>query len=262
MRKFIVSAELIPFLKDGMTIMVGGFLANGSPEKLIDVVLEAGVKDLTVIANDGGWEDRGVGRLIVAGRVKRLVASHIGTNPAAGRMMSAGTLDVELVPQERLSNGSAPKAPVSAASLRPPASARSSRKAKPFSPSPAPIISRTAARSRSCPSRRRDRRPLRQSPLLRLDAQFQSDHGACGRPCGRRTVRNHPRTRSRVRDNTASARRFHLGGVTMEDKYIIAKRIAMELSDGDLVNLGIGTPTLVADFIPSDRTLRCSQKTA
>jgi len=102
MRKFIVKAELIPFLKDGMTLMVGGFLANGSPEHLIDAVLEAGVKDLTIIANDGGWEDRGVGRLIVAGRVKKLIASHIGTNPAAGRMMSAGTLEVDLVPQGSL----------------------------------------------------------------------------------------------------------------------------------------------------------------
>ncbi|MFH0993243.1 MAG: 3-oxoacid CoA-transferase subunit A [bacterium] len=102
MRKFIRKEELRPFLKDGMTIMVGGFLANGSPERLIDAVLEAGVSHLTIIANDGGWEDKGVGRLIVAGRVAKLIASHIGTNPTAGRMMSEGTLVVDLVPQGTL----------------------------------------------------------------------------------------------------------------------------------------------------------------
>jgi len=102
MKRFVRADEIKSFLKDGMTIMVGGFLANGSPERLITAVLEAGVVNLTIIANDGGWEDRGVGRLIVARRVARLVASHIGTNPAAGRLMQSGEMAVTLVPQGTL----------------------------------------------------------------------------------------------------------------------------------------------------------------
>ncbi len=102
MKRFIQANELASLLFDGMTLMVGGFLADGSPEKLVGAVIAAGVKDLTVIANDGGWEDRGVGRLVVLGRVKTLIASHIGTNPTCGRLMQEGKMAVELVPQGTL----------------------------------------------------------------------------------------------------------------------------------------------------------------
>ena len=102
MRGFLTSHELGRFFHDGMTVMVGGFLANGSPERLVSALLASGAKDLVVIANDGGWEDKGVGRLIVAGRVRKLIASHIGTNPSAGRMMQEGSMKVELVPQGTL----------------------------------------------------------------------------------------------------------------------------------------------------------------
>ncbi len=102
MKAFITKKDVIDRMRDGMTVMVGGFLANGSPETLITAVLESGAKDLTVICNDGGFEDRGVGRLITAGRVKKLIASHIGTNPNVGKRMQDGTLIVELVPQGSL----------------------------------------------------------------------------------------------------------------------------------------------------------------
>jgi acetate CoA/acetoacetate CoA-transferase alpha subunit len=102
MKRFISAEELRPLLFDGMTVMVGGFLADGSPEKLIGAVLASGVTDLTIICNDGGWEDRGVGRLIVQGRVKKLIASHIGTNPTCGKLMQEGRMAVELVPQGTL----------------------------------------------------------------------------------------------------------------------------------------------------------------
>lgn len=102
MKGFITETEFKAFLRDGMTLLIGGFLSNGSPERLITAVLESGVKDLTVIANDSGFEDRGVGRLVVAGRVKALIASHIGTNPTTGRLMQEGKLAVTLVPQGTL----------------------------------------------------------------------------------------------------------------------------------------------------------------
>ncbi|HRY77379.1 MAG TPA: 3-oxoacid CoA-transferase subunit A [Candidatus Izemoplasmatales bacterium] len=102
MKGFIDKSRFQSMLHDGMTVMIGGFLANGSPERLITAVLETPVKDLTVICNDGGFEDRGAGRLIVAGRVKKLIASHIGTNPTAGRLMQEGKMEIVLVPQGTL----------------------------------------------------------------------------------------------------------------------------------------------------------------
>jgi acetate CoA/acetoacetate CoA-transferase alpha subunit len=102
MRGFICKEQFKTLLSSGMTIMVGGFLANGSPDYLIDIILETDFTDFTIICNDGGFEDRGVGKLIVANRVKKLIASHIGTNPTVGRLMQEGRLEVTLVPQGTL----------------------------------------------------------------------------------------------------------------------------------------------------------------
>ncbi|MDR3298517.1 MAG: acetate CoA-transferase subunit alpha [Candidatus Accumulibacter sp.] len=100
--KRIGFAGLRPHLKDGMSILFGGFLGTGTPAGIIREILDSGVKDLTIIGNDSGFPDIGVGILIVARRVKKLIASHIGTNPETGRQMIAGELDVELVPQGTL----------------------------------------------------------------------------------------------------------------------------------------------------------------
>ena len=102
MKEFIQSKDIANYVKNGMSIMVGGFLSNGSPENLITAVLDTNVTDLTIICNDGGYEDKGVGRLISAGRVSTLIASHIGTNPAVGRLMQEHKLLVRLVPQGTL----------------------------------------------------------------------------------------------------------------------------------------------------------------
>lgn len=102
MKAFIKQNELKSFFKDGMSVLVGGFLANGAPELLIDALKESKVKDLTVICNDGGFPDRGVGKLIANNQVKKLIASHIGTNPLIPGLIQAGTLTVELVPQGTL----------------------------------------------------------------------------------------------------------------------------------------------------------------
>jgi len=89
-------------LKDGMTIMVGGFMTDGTPEQLIDAVLESGVTNLTLINNDGGYPERGVGKLIGNGRVKTLIASHVGLNPTVAKLMNSGEMEVILVPQGTL----------------------------------------------------------------------------------------------------------------------------------------------------------------
>ena len=100
--KQITLQQASRFFRDGMTIMVGGFMGVGTPPRLEDALLASGVRDLTIIANDTAFVDVGIGPLIVNGRVKKVIASHIGTNPETGRRMIAGEMDVQLVPQGTL----------------------------------------------------------------------------------------------------------------------------------------------------------------
>ncbi len=102
MKSFINEEKFNALLKDGMSIMVGGFLTNGTPEGLIDLIVKSGKKDLTIICNDGGYPDKGVGKLVVNNQVTKIIASHIGTNPMIGTLMSEEKLEVELVPQGTL----------------------------------------------------------------------------------------------------------------------------------------------------------------
>jgi len=76
--------EAAAHLKNGMTVMVGGFMSNGTPEIFMDAIVEKGVKDLTIIANDSGTPETGIGKLLAAGLIKKLIASHIGLNPLTG----------------------------------------------------------------------------------------------------------------------------------------------------------------------------------
>ena len=102
MVKIISVAEAAEKVKDGMTIMVGGFLGCGTPQLLVDQLLAQGTKDLTLVCNDTAFPDAGVGKLIVTKQFKKVSVSHIGTNPETGRQMNAGELEVELVPQGTL----------------------------------------------------------------------------------------------------------------------------------------------------------------
>lgn len=102
MNKVISIKEAVDKVKDGMTVMIGGFLANGTPEKLIDALVEKGVKNLTLICNDSGFPDRGVGKMVVAKQFSRIIVSHIGTNPETANQMNSGETIVDLVPQGTL----------------------------------------------------------------------------------------------------------------------------------------------------------------
>lgn len=102
MNKVISIEDAISHIKDGMTIMVGGFLGCGSPHRLIDALAESGIKDLTLICNDSGFVDIGVGKLVVNKQIKKLIASHVGTNKETGIQMNSGELEVVLVPQGTL----------------------------------------------------------------------------------------------------------------------------------------------------------------
>jgi len=93
------AAEMIP---DGAVLLVGGFMAVGTPHRVIDAIVARGTKDLTVVANDTAMPGRGIGKLIGCGAVSRVVASHIGLNPETQAKMMAGEIEVELVPQGTL----------------------------------------------------------------------------------------------------------------------------------------------------------------
>lgn len=93
------AAELIP---DGAVLLVGGFMGVGSPLRLIDAMVARRCRDLTLINNDAGRPDHGIGKLIAAGLVRKLIASHIGLNPVCQQKMLGGEMEVELVPQGTL----------------------------------------------------------------------------------------------------------------------------------------------------------------
>jgi len=98
--------EAVAPVNDGAVVMVGGFMTCGTPETLIDALVKKNVKNLTIICSDGGYPDRGVGKLITGGRVKHLIASHVGLNPEVARRINTGVeadkLELTLVPQGTL----------------------------------------------------------------------------------------------------------------------------------------------------------------
>ncbi|MCP1154733.1 CoA transferase subunit A [Peribacillus frigoritolerans] len=94
--------EALEHISDGCTLMYGGFGGVGTPPTLVQGILDKGVKELTLIGNDTGFPDIGIGRLVTAERAKKVIASHIGSNPNAGKLMTEGKLQVEFSPQGTL----------------------------------------------------------------------------------------------------------------------------------------------------------------
>ena len=111
MNKLISPSDAASFIKDGMTLMIGGFLGHGTPERIIDEIVASGVKSLTLIVNDTAFPDKGCGKLVTNNQVKKLIVSHIGTNPNTGQKMNSGELEIEFSPQgtlaERIRSGGA-----------------------------------------------------------------------------------------------------------------------------------------------------------
>ncbi|XVG96273.1 CoA transferase subunit A [Eubacteriales bacterium KG127] len=108
--KIMTADEAVAGVQDGMTIMIGGFLATGSPEILMDALVRKGVKHLTVIANDGGLDvgqygaktARGIGKLLENHMVDHIIATHLGVNPKLNEQFADGSLKYTLVPQGTL----------------------------------------------------------------------------------------------------------------------------------------------------------------
>ena len=94
--------DAVAKIEHGASLLIGGFMAVGTPERIIDEIVRQGKRDLTVIANDTAMPGVGIGKLIGAKLVRKVIASHIGLNPETQRQMMAGELIVDLVPQGTL----------------------------------------------------------------------------------------------------------------------------------------------------------------
>src|SRR5687767_6258830 len=95
-------AALAGLLRDGMTIMAGGFGLCGIPETLIEAVRDAGVRDLTVISNNAGIDGIGLGRLLDTRQIKKMISSYVGENKTFAQQYLAGELELEFNPQGTL----------------------------------------------------------------------------------------------------------------------------------------------------------------
>ncbi len=103
MYKVVNSAEeAIDGMKDGMTIMAGGFGLCGIPENSIAAMVKSGVKDLTIISNNCGVDDFGLGLLLETKQIKKMISSYVGENAEFMRQLLSGELEVELTPQGTL----------------------------------------------------------------------------------------------------------------------------------------------------------------
>jgi acetate CoA/acetoacetate CoA-transferase alpha subunit len=94
--------QSVAMIPDGASLMIGGFMGVGTPERLIDEIVRQNKRQLTVIANDTASPGRGIGKLVTAKLLRKAIVSHIGLNPETQRQMMAGELEVELVPQGTL----------------------------------------------------------------------------------------------------------------------------------------------------------------
>ena len=94
--------KAVASIPDGASLMIGGFMAVGSPERVIDEIIRQNKRNLIVIANDTAAPGHGIGKLITAKAVRKAIVSHIGLNPETQKQMMAGDIEVELVPQGTL----------------------------------------------------------------------------------------------------------------------------------------------------------------
>jgi acetate CoA/acetoacetate CoA-transferase alpha subunit len=94
--------QSVAMIPDGASLMIGGFMGVGTPERVIDEIVRQNKRDLTIVANDTAAPGRGIGKLVATKLVRKAIVSHIGLNPETQRQMMAGVLEVDLVPQGTL----------------------------------------------------------------------------------------------------------------------------------------------------------------
>jgi len=98
----IALADAVALIPDGASLMIGGFMGVGTPERVVDEIVRQNKRDLTVIANDTAVPTTGIGKLVRAKLLRKIIASHIGLNPETQKQMMAGEVEVDLVPQGTL----------------------------------------------------------------------------------------------------------------------------------------------------------------
>ncbi|MBQ4078374.1 CoA transferase subunit A [bacterium] len=102
MNKLITAQEAAKKIKDNSTLMVGGFLSCGTPHIILDAISKENIKNLTLISNDTSVPNKDKSKLIENGLVKKVITTHIGTNPITGQKMQSGELEVEFYPMGTL----------------------------------------------------------------------------------------------------------------------------------------------------------------
>ncbi len=270
--------EAIADVKDGATILMGGFGLCGIPENLIAAVREKGVRDLTVISNNAGVDDYGIGVLLQTRQVRKMISTYVGENKHFEKLALSGELEVELVPQgtfaERIRAGGAGIGGF-------------------FTPTSYGTVVAEGKEARQIDGRWYVlEKPLR-ADFAFVKAWRGDPHG---NHVDRKTTRNfHPMMAAAARTTIAEVEALvPLGEIDPEavvtpgifvkrifqgaryEKRIerrtvqkpgqsfeaptpkierIVRRIAEELRDGMYVNLGIGMPTLVSNYVPAGTTI-------
>ena len=274
--------EAVKDIQDGSTLMLGGFGLCGIPENSISALLRTGVKDLTCISNNAGVDDFGIGLLLKTRQVKKMISSYVGENQEFERQLLSGELDVELLPQgtlaERIRAGGAgiPAFFTPAGVGTEVAEGKEIREIDgkkylmeswlkaDFSivkawkgDSAGNLIFRGTARNFSPIMASAGKITIAEvEELVPLGSLNPNDIHVPGIYVQRifqgsnYEKRIEQRTISKLKiieeNKTISSQKTTVG----LDKNQIAQRISQELKDGYYVNLGIGIPTLVANFIP------------